>query len=150
MLNLIINNFDKIAGAILFSSFGGYVTYRIWRKNRFAEACIKFRHKVLSALEGIYPEVFVYVPTNEINTRIRQSIPIVVTAATEFKYHLPFYRKGSFGNAVNHYTDTARQTNWDSHIAYLMYPSMHKPGGISPGDKFKHSVKNLLSYAKEK
>ena len=150
MISYIIQHMYIIAGTALSIIFTAIVTYILTRKSREAEAARTFRNKVLSALEGIYPEILIYIPIDDINVRIRQSIPIILTAATEFKFHLPFYRRRGFGNAINHYTDTARQTDWHSHHAYLMFPSLYKPEDISPGDKFKHSVNNLLSYAKEK
>jgi hypothetical protein len=150
MISYIIQHIYIIAGTALSIIFTAIVAYIFNKKSREAEAAKTFRNKVLSALEGVYPEIVVYIPTDEINVRIRQSIPIILTAATQFKFHLPFYRKRGFGNAINHYSDIARQTDWHSHHAYLMFPTMHKPEDISPGDKFKHSVNNLLSYAKEK
>jgi hypothetical protein len=134
-------------------AFTGYVAYRNYRKNRFAEASIQFRKKVLITLEGIYPEVFpyLYLDTNKFNNRTRQSVPIIISAATEFLYHLPFYRKPGFRRALKYYTDTAQQTDWADQSRFESYhESMPKLGDVSPTDKFKHSVDKLLSYAKEK
>ena len=149
MSDFIIRNFDRLAVGLLVAAFGGYAAYRNYRKNRFADACIKFRNGVTTALEGIYPAVSVYIPPDEINAKILQSIPKIITAATAYRHHLPFYRKGSFDRATQNYSDTARNTDWNSHIAFSMFHSMQKPGDISPGDKFKHAVDDLLSYAKE-
>jgi len=152
MIQFVIDNFYVIAGGILSIAFGGYVAYRNYKKNRFAEASTKFRNKVLVTLEGIYPEVFsyLYLDTNKLNNRTRQSAPIVVTAATEFLYHLPFYRKHGFRRALKYYTDTIQQTDWADQSRFELYNKMPRLTDVSPRDKFKHSVDNLLSYAKEK
>ena len=150
IIDLIIKHFDKIAGAILSVAFSGYVTYRISRKKRFADASIKFRNEIMMPLRNIYPTISVYMQPDEINNKIKNSIPPIVTAATAFRHHLPFYRKGCFDRATKNYSDTARNTDWNNQIAYSMFSSMQKPDDISPKDKFKHAVDGLLSYAKEK
>ena len=149
MIELIINNFLALVGGILTISFGGYVTYRIYRKNMTAQACITFRNNVLTMLEGIYPDILIYLPIDEINTRIRQSVPKVVTVATEFRHFVPFYRKRTFDIVVKKYCDTAKNINWESKIAFEIYKeSMSKPGDKSLKEIFKHAVDNLLKFAK--
>ena len=150
VIEFIIRNFDTLAVGLLLTAFGGYVAYRNYRKNRFADVCIKFRNEVTTALEGIYPTISVYIPPDEINTKILQSIPKIITAATAYRHHLPSHRKSGFDRTTQNYSDTARNTDWNRHIAHLMYPSMQKPGDISPGDKFKHAVDNLLYICKRK
>lgn len=150
MTEFILRNFDSLAVGILLAAFGGYVAYRNSQKNRVADASIKFRSELMNALENIYPTISVHMQPDEINIKIKNSIPRIVTAATSFRHHLPFYRKGCFDRATKNYSNTARNTDWNSHIAYLMFPSMQKPGDISSGDKFKHAIDDLLSYAKEK
>ena len=153
MIQFLIDNYWLIAGGILSIAFGGYVAYRNYRKNRFAEASIQFRNKVLVTLEAIYPEVFSYLEINELNRRTRQSVPVIVTAATEFLYHLPFYRKPGFRRKLKYYTDTAWKTDWNDQSRFELYDkSKSMPGSthVSPRDKFEHSVDALLSYAKEK
>ena len=148
LIDLAGTHIPEIAGALIMAAISFYLTGLNKRKDRFAEASITFRNEVTTALEGIYPSVSVYIPPDEINTKILQSIPKIITAATAYRHHLPFYRKSRFDRTTQNYSNTARNTDWNSHIAYSMFPIMQKPGDISPGDKFKHAVDDLLSESK--
>lgn len=97
---------------------------QIQRTNSSRAAASTFCNEVFNALKGIYPSLSIYVAPDEINKRILQSIPQIITAATAFGYHLPFYRKSTFNKTTQNYIEIARNTDWNSHIAWLMFPDM--------------------------
>lgn len=139
----------EITGALIMAAIGFYLTGLHNRKNRFADASIKFRSEIMNALENIYPTISIHITSDEINNKIWGSIPKIVTAATIFRYYLPFYRKGCFDRATKKYRDTAKNTDWNEIRAQKRFPVTY-PGPNSLEIDFLHCVKNLLSYAKEK
>ena len=104
-----------------------------------------FRERIHAELKGVYPSIELYLSTDEINTKIWQSIPPIQAAVSNFKYILPFFYRRKFEIAAHNYYKTARETNW---YHSLDFPSMKNISKISPKDKFKHAVDNLLKYAK--
>jgi len=149
LIDLIGTHIPQIAGALIMAAIGFYLAGLNKRKDRFADACIKFRNEVLTSLESVYPSVSVYLSAEEVDTRILQSIPKITTAATAFRHHLPFYRRSGFDRATQFYSSTARNTDWNNKRAYEMFPSMQAVGDVTPGAKFKHLVDAFLFYAKE-
>lgn len=146
MLELLINNFEKIIGGILAAVFSGYVTYRIYQKTRFHQAAATFRSRVLAELKGLYPGTQYW--DMQTFPRFSQSIIEIESAAAEFRFFVT--RKHAFDAAVNEYCDHCKKTSWNDCAAWNWFPTMRKEGEISPREKFDHLVKNLLSFAEEK
>ena len=146
MIDLVINNFDKIIGGILVAVFGGYITYRIYLKTRINQAAATFRSRVLAELKGLYP-VTQYWDTQTF-PRFSQSITEIESAAAEFRFYVT--RKSALDAAVKEYSNHCKKTSWNECAAWDMYPTMRKEGEISPREKFDHLVKDLLSFAEEK
>jgi hypothetical protein len=102
-----------------------------------------FREKVHAALIGVYPSIELYITPNEINTKIRQSIPKIQTAVNNFKHFLPFFFRRRLEIAAENYYKTARETDWYQCLKFYMpNPIIH------PKEKFKKAVDELLKYAK--
>lgn len=146
MLELLLNNSEKIIGSILAAVFGGYVTYRIYLKTRFHQAAATFRSRVLVELKGLYPVTQYWdMPTFQ---RVSNTIIEIESAAAEFRFSV--YSKRAFDAAVNEYCEYCKQISWEQCAGLAMYPTMRKEGEILPREKFDHLVKNLLSFAEEK
>ncbi|MBW2608049.1 MAG: hypothetical protein JRD05_10485 [Deltaproteobacteria bacterium] len=147
MAEFFINNFWAIAAGILGSAFVGYIAYWNNRKNRTAEAAIKFRNKILTELEGLYPVTHYW--DKNIFPRFYVSIPKIESAAIEFRHYV--FHKTAFDSAVKVYCEYCKNITWNKVSAYAMYKdSMYKPDDKGPREKFKHIVESLLSFAKEK
>jgi hypothetical protein len=145
MIQLIIDNFITIAGAILTIVFGGYVTYRIYRKNRIAEASTKFRNKILTELQGLYPVTQYW--EQRIFPRFSQSIVKIESIATEFRHFIPFYRKRAFDATLKNYCDYCNKITWNEVAAYAMYKNSMDTKDKGPREQFKNIVEYLLSFA---
>ncbi|MEW6068279.1 MAG: hypothetical protein AB1610_08315 [Nitrospirota bacterium] len=144
MIQLIIDNFITIAGGILTIAFGWYVTYRIYRKNRVAEASVKFRNKILTELKGLYPVTQCW--EQSIFLRFRQSIPEIESITTEFRYFVPFYRKWAYNKALKDYCKYCNEITWNNIASYSFWPNFPKPRK-NPREQFKNIVEHLLSFA---
>lgn len=151
MIDSIFNYFihlPKWYFTVLTALFVGFIGLCVYAGKNYFSASKQFRNTIYTELEGIHPAIHAYIPTDEINTKIWQSIPKIVTAASEFSHFLPTCCKRTFSRAVEHYCDTARKTNWNSQVDDDFYPEMRKPGEINTRDKLKHAVDNLLKFAK--
>ncbi len=145
-MKVIIDNIYSILGAILLASFIGYITYRNNRKNRIAEASTKFRNKILTELQGLYPVTQYW--EQGIFLRFSQSIVKIESIATEFRHFIPFYRKRAFYATLKNYCDYCNKITWDEVGAYAMYKnSMFDPKDKGPREQFKNIVEHLLSFA---
>lgn len=144
MIQLIIDNFITIAGGILTIAFGGYVTFRIYRKNRVAEASVKFRNKILTELKGLYPVTQYW--EQSIFLRFRQSIPEIESITTEFRYFVPFYRKWAYNKALKDYCKYCNEITGNDIASYSLWPNFPKPRK-NPREQFKNIVEHLLSFA---
>jgi hypothetical protein len=147
MLNIIVENVHTIAGAILLSAWIGWIRWRNNKKSRLAEASAKFRNKVLNELEGLYPDTVNW--PKDIDVKLRQTFPAIEIAVAEFRYFVPFYRKGAFDVAMKEYHNNCCAITGDTCAAYVMYPDMRKPGEQSPEKIFKDSIEALLFFARE-
>ena len=151
MIDNIINDFITLPRwyfTILVGLFTGLVGLCWYAIRNYFIASKQFRDTIYTELENIYPKITLYLTTDNINTKIRESIPKIVTAATKFNHFLPFCCQRSFSKTVERYCDTARKTDWHSQVADNFYPEMRKLGEINTRDKFKHAVDNLLKFAK--
>jgi hypothetical protein len=116
------------------------------RYNSFHIAAITFRNKILTELEGIYPVPHCW--QQNIFPKFRQSIPRIESAAAEFRFFVN--RKNKFDIVVKEYTDYCEEVTWSKYVEWDMYPTMRKPGKISPRDKFDDCVKNLLLFTEKR
>ena len=137
-----------IVGTLLLVLIGHRLAIHRSRQASFNAAASIFRNEVFVSLQGIYPAVTVYRGAEEINAILIQSIPKITTAAAIFSPYLPFYRKRSFSNAVEKYSDTARKTDWNEIRAQQMFPVTYS-GPSKMEIEYRHCVNNLLFYAKE-
>ena len=147
MVEIIIKNFYVIAGGILPIAFGGYMAYRNNKKNRRAEASMRFSNKVLAELEGLYPVTQHW--EQSIFPRFSHSITKIESACAEFRYFIPFYRKGAYDKAIKDYCKYCNEITWESCAGHTMWPEMRKPGDLGPRETFKNIVEHLFSFAKE-
>ncbi|HXE96935.1 MAG TPA: hypothetical protein VN642_11045 [Dongiaceae bacterium] len=159
MIELIINNFEKIIGSILVAVFGGYITYRIYRKTRFSQAAAIFRTKVLTELEGLYP-----IPTNwppetmMIDRILKEKFPKLQIAVAEFRPFLSRSEKTAFDEAWSSYRvgEDGREINQQDYWQYIPHSGTSVVNGKEEThdntetyqDNFKRNVDNLLKFAK--
>lgn len=143
-MKIIIDNIYSILGAILLACFIGYITYRNNRKNRVAEASIKFRGKILTELKGLYPVTQYW--DKSLFPRFRQSIPEIETITTEFSYFVPFYRKWSYKKALKNYCEYCNKITWNNVASFPFWPDFPTPSK-NPREQFKEIVEHLLSFA---
>jgi len=149
LTDIIIKYRWEIAGALAMAFIIAYLAGLNSRKDRYAKAAIAFQNLVRTELRGIYPSIELYLPADEINDKIRQSIPGIQLAVSNFESFVPFYRKRGFDVAAQKYYETARKTDWNEIRAQQRFPVTY-PGPSKIEMAFTHCVENLLSYAKEK
>lgn len=131
---------------VLIPSTGALIIYA--GRNYF-KASEEFRNIVFAKLEGIYPSTAAYISVEEKNIRTQTSINPINSAGAKLRYYLPCFWIRCFDRALVNYCETARQTNWEHDGNFEMFrKSLAKPGELSPGEKFRYSVKNLLKFAK--
>lgn len=107
----------------------------------FNHAVSKFRAAIIYELSGLYPIEQGW--NQEDFPRLYQSIPIVNSAAAEFRHFVT--HKTDFDIAVKEYNNYCRTTKWDD-ISTLEF-NMKGTEKIKPKDKFKNIVEDLLSFA---
>lgn len=137
-----------IAGALIMAAIGAYLVGLNNRRNRAAEAAIKFRQTILDALEGWYPDTKYW--NRYVDMGVFSAISKIDVAVSEYGYFLRDRRRVALNNTWTEAKKCYQQINWDKCAAYSMYPSMRKPGERDPRDIFKEYTDNLLSYAKDK
>ncbi len=150
--DLILNNFNKIIAVIFTGVFGGYVTWHIYRKQRFITASDKFRNTILTELEGLYPTPAKW-PTQEMQIIqiLKDKFPKLEIAVTEFRCHLGWINRRWFDNAwmqfnKDHYFDYVPITGTSyakgEHVYSYDSTKTYKVN-------FKHNVDALLKFAKQ-
>ena len=126
---------------IMFPILSGLVIYA---GRNYLRASEEFKSIVYTKLEGIYPSIELYLTTDEINTKIQQSIPQIQTAVNNFKHFLPFFFRGRLEITAKNYYKTARETDWYQCLNF----DMPKAVILTPKERFKKAVDELLKYAK--
>lgn len=147
MIDIIISNIEKAAGLIIIVFFGGYMVRRRSRKKKAAEAANVFRGKVLDELKGVYP-----IPRyldKDVCDKFRASIPVVESAAAEFRQFIPSAGKGLFDAALKSYCEYCNIITWESCVTYNLSIHLRKPEDEGPKEIFRQNVNALLSFAKE-
>lgn len=104
MIDFIIRHFEAITGSVLFLSFSGYITWRIYTKKRFIEATDKFRNTFFSELEGLYPTPTKW-PDKEMQIIqiLKDKFPKLEIAVVEFRLHLNWFERNRFDHAWQEY-----------------------------------------------
>ena len=139
--------------AVIFTgAFGGWITWFIYRKQRFIAASDKFRNAIFTELEGLYPTPAKW-PSREfqIVQVLRDKFPKLEIAVTEFRGHLNWINRKRFD-------DTWSKYNKEYYYDYVPMTgkSYGKNGELiyevdnttSYKDNFKHNVDALLKFAK--
>lgn len=142
LIDFIINNFWVIAGSIIGTAFAGYVAYRNNRKSRAADAVLKFRNKVISELEGLYP-ITLHWDANTFS-HLYSSLSKIECAAAEFRFFVK--SKDDFDTAIKNYNEYCRKTTYEEVSADTIFSSMRKEGEIGKREQFKNIVEHLISF----
>jgi hypothetical protein len=133
---------------IVITLFGFIAVHRLGlyrdKINIFSKEAARFRSSILGELKGLYP-ITHHWGQEEIN-RIKQSAQKIESLAVEFRHYV--IRKDKFDKTLKQYNDYCNEISWEKCAAYVMYPSMRKPGDKEPKDKFRHIIEELLAYAK--
>lgn len=134
---------------LLTALLGSIITRKHKELEKFTDAAITFRNKVLNVLEGIYPVTCTW--WDEILfPKFQQSVSSIETAAAEF---YPFVRrKAEFDAAIKNYHDYCQQGKYRKgtpHMTYPNSPALPNPG-IDPVEEFKKIVEHILSFADKK
>lgn len=114
----------------------------------YLKASEEFKKIIHTQLQGIIPDIVVYIDPKKIEEQITNSIIPIKTGGEIFKDSLPSFCIGCFKRALDHYCETARNTDWDEQLTHQQYPEMTKPGYISPKEKLNKAVNDLLKFAK--
>ena len=93
-LDLMLNKYVAISGAILMACFGAYLVYRNNAINRYAAASAKFRSSLLNIFTGLYPLPDNW-PSNgvAIDGMLREIFPKLQSSVAEFRPHISFLRR---------------------------------------------------------
>ena len=123
-----------------FPTIGGL---SLWALKAYFSESKTFREIIHSELTGVYPSIELYLSTDEINTKIRQSIPQIQTAVNNFKHFLPFFFRRRLEITAENYYKIARETDWYQCLEFNMAKTT-----IHPKERFKKAVNELLKFAK--
>jgi Ni,Fe-hydrogenase I small subunit len=145
MIDIVINNIEKIAGLFLLAAFAGYLVRRNRRKGGAAAA--EFRDKVMAELEGLYPIKKYW--KSEIFHRFGETIPAIESAAAEFRRFIPSGSRESFDSALKKYCEHCKEITWGECATFGIVPGERKPEDEGPKEIFRQNVNALLSFAKE-
>ena len=135
-----------IAGSILMATFIGYAYRRKSIHEEAARAAVVFNDKILTELEGLYP-----IPRHlDINIfdRFIGSIPVIKSAAAEFRPFVPARNRTSFDEALQNYCSHCSKITWESCTAFNIIPGLRKPEDEGPKEIFRQHVNALLSFTK--
>jgi len=106
-----------------------------------------FRQIVETGLKGVWPTT--YLSPDEVNAKIRQSLKEIEIAGIEVRRFISFYRKRAFDTALKNYCDICKTIDWNDHVTYNMFPSMHNhPRVTDPKPHFFKCVEELLKFVK--
>lgn len=144
MIDIILNSIDKITVPALTAVFAGYILRRFRRKKKFAHSANIFRDKVLTELKGLYP-----IPRHldkDVSDKFRESIPVIESAAAEFRKSIPSGSRSSFDNALKEYCAHCNAITWGECVTYNIVPRKHDE--IGPKEIFRQNVNALLSFTK--
>jgi hypothetical protein len=111
----------------------------------FNKAASTFRSKVFTEFVGFYP-INQFWEKNEW-IRINQSIPIIKSAAAEFRYFVT--HKTDFDKAMSEYDKYCREKT-QGNVFPLAYPTMGYGGVEERKKEFDNIISHLLSFANEK
>jgi hypothetical protein len=149
----------EIAGAIAMAFIVAYLAGLNNRLNRLAIASTTFRNTILTELKGLYP-----IPSdwpkdfNILDQRLHQVFPNLQIAVDNFEPSVPFYWRWAFKRAWNlyHLGKKRRDKKDIGRQDYRQYKSGETTTAgeiteiVDGKANFKHNVKKLLSYAKQK
>lgn len=141
-MDYIIKNFDKISIAVFIVRFTSWITWHRWKKTRRITACDKYHSAILHTLEGIYPDTTNW--KTDINDRLKQSIPAIELAVTEFQRFITY--KTDIDNTLQNYKNCCYETTDNKCTKFIMYP---EKGEVSPKEIFKSKVEALLEFTKK-
>jgi hypothetical protein len=114
------------------------------QSKEFNVAASAFRNKILTELIGFYPINLVW--NKKDWHKIRESIPVINSAAAEFKYFVTF--KDDFDKALNRYNKYCNEKTEEKVFA-LAYPTMGYGGVEEHKKEFDGIVKHLLSFTEK-
>ena len=150
--DFIVSNFNKVIAVILTGVFGGYVTWHIYRKQRFITASDKFRNSILTELEGLYPTPVKW-PSQEMQIiqSLKDKFPKLEIAVTEFRCHLGWINRKRFDNAwfqfnKDHYFDYVPISGKSYEKGEFVYSYDNTK---TYKDNFKHNIDALLKFTKQ-
>jgi hypothetical protein len=159
LTDIIIKYRWEIAGALTMAFIVAYLAGLNNRLNRLAVASTTFCNTILTECKGLYsipsnwPKDF-----NALDCRLREAFPNIQSAIDEFRHFVPWYRQKCFDRAWRKYRlgKERRDIGQQYYGQYKSGESTTSYRGkeitkINDGKKnFKHNVKKLLSYAKQK
>ena len=125
----------------------------LMKVQEFNQAAITFRSRLHSILQGYYPTVQDRSAPDY--SKVKETIPIVESIASNFAYSLQGNAMSEFNTAVQEYCrycETVSKTH-DQARAIYDHPSMpNQTGGseVFNTENLAKHVDNLLSFAKEK
>jgi hypothetical protein len=130
---------------LLAALLGSIINRKHIEQKEFNKSASIFRSKVLAEFVGFYPVNQLW-EKNEWS-RINRSIPIINTAAAEFRYFVA--RKADFDKAISEYNKYCREKTKEN-IFSLAYPTMGYGGVEERKKEFDNIISHLLSFANEK
>jgi len=149
--DFIVSNFNQVVAVILTGVFGGYVTWHIYRKQRFITASDKFRNSIFTELEGLYPTPVKW-PSQEMQIIqiLKDRFPRLEIAVAEFRGHLSWMNRKRFDKAwqqfnKEHYFDYVpiSGTSYEKGECVYSYDNTK-----TYKDNFKNNVDTLVKFAR--
>lgn len=150
MVDLIIANFNKIAGTILSAAFVGYIGYRTYQKTRSNAAVDKFRGAIINELASLYPEGIYYTLGGDAVKILREKHHIINAAVIEFR---PFVSdKKKFDIAWENFSGIGVFRDKEEQARYNQYSFTGHNCHFyeKPKEMFILNLEKLLEFAKHR
>lgn len=148
-MDIIINNFEKISGAILLACFTAWLGYRHFLKVRRINAADKFRSIVLSELKGLYPIATEWPEHgHDITYILSNKFPLLSSAVYEYS---KFVRdRNGFLGAWDNYRCGSKELAMGEQD-YFQYTGAYFDDQEPPNPKeiFKANVNRLIEFCEK-
>jgi hypothetical protein len=148
MSDITTNNIAILIASFFLFSIAGYIVLHVRRKKKAARAADAFKKKVLSELKGLYP-ITRFMEPDEID-RIKASLPMIKSAAAEFRPFLSPNSRESFDSALKNYSSLCNTITWGDCVTFRILPATKKPEDIGPKEVFRQNVNALLSFTEQR
>ncbi len=148
MIDITTGSISAVAGFIAVVFIVVYIVRSRGQKSRADRAAVLFRARVLTELEGLYPIKKYW--ESEVFERFNKSVPVIETAADEFRLFVSRNSRKSFDAALKKYSDHCSEITYEACATFGIVKAETTPEDEGPKEIFRQNVNALLSFASVK